>query len=120
MNVDPDLMSLGIRQVLAGLPFPAHRWQVIAQAHYYGAGSSYTVALGQLPARIYYSVAEVAAQLKAPSQQPPRLPRALTPVPLMARHRTPAHPIPGPHMPAHRIPEPRAAVEPALRVRVDS
>jgi len=91
MNVDPDLMAVGIRQVLAGLAFPAHRWQVIAQAHYYGAGSAYTVALGQLPARIYHSVAEVAAQLNTPPESPRRAHRPM-PVPSLARHRTPVHP----------------------------
>jgi len=90
MNVDPDLMAVGIRQVLAGLAFPAHRWQVIAQAHYYGAGSAYTVALGQLPARIYHSVAEVAAQLNTPPESPRRAHRPM-PVPSLARHRTPVH-----------------------------
>jgi len=114
MNVDPDLMSVGIRQVLAGLAFPAHRWQVIAQAHYYGAGSAYTVALGQLPARIYYSVAEVAAQLNTPPQ-PPRRPRRPMPMPSLATHRTPDH-----RTPEHRIPEPRAAVGRALRIGVES
>lgn len=114
MNVDPDQMSVGIRQVLAGLAFPAHRWQVIAQAQYYGAGSAYMVALGQLPPRIYHSVAELTAQLHTPPQ-PPRRPRRPRPMPSLAGH---LHPVR--RLPEHRVPEPRAAVQQPVRVWADS
>jgi hypothetical protein len=60
---DIDPMALGIQQVLAGLDFPAERWQVIAQAQYYGAGPAYTTELAQLPARTYQSLREVAVEL---------------------------------------------------------
>lgn len=65
MDVHPDPISIGIRQVLAGLRFPAQRWQVIAQAHYYGAGSGYSFALNRLPARTYLGTDDIASQLLA-------------------------------------------------------
>jgi hypothetical protein len=119
MNVDPDQMSVGIRQILAGLAFPAHRWQVIAQAQYYGAGSAYMVALGQLPPRIYHSVAEVTAHLHTPPQ-PPRRPRRPMPMLSLARHRPPEHRPPEHRLPEHRLPEPRAAAGQLVRLWIDS
>lgn len=58
-----DPLSIGVQQVLVGLTFPAQRWQLIAQAQYYGAGPAYTAELTQLPARTYQSMREVAAEL---------------------------------------------------------
>jgi len=58
-----DPLALAIQQVLVGLTFPAQRWQLIAQAHYYGAGPAYTTELGQLPERTYQSMREVVAEL---------------------------------------------------------
>jgi Protein of unknown function (DUF2795) len=63
MDVNSDLLPVGIRQILAGLEFPAHRWQIIAQAQYYGAGADFLLALDRLPARIYPSLEEVISYL---------------------------------------------------------
>jgi hypothetical protein len=63
MRNNVDHMSIGILQVLAGLEFPAQRWQVIAQAQYYGAGTAYTGELTRLPVRTYQSLREVAVEL---------------------------------------------------------
>lgn len=56
-------LALGIQQVLVGLVFPAQRWQLIAQAQYYGAGPAYTTELAQLPEQTYQSLREVAVEL---------------------------------------------------------
>jgi hypothetical protein len=63
MDVTADLLSVGARQILAGLVFPAHRWQVIAQAQYYGAGADFLLALDRLPTRTYSNIGEVLTQL---------------------------------------------------------
>jgi hypothetical protein len=63
MRNNVDHMSIGILQVLNGLEFPAERWQVIAQAQYYGAGTAYTGELTRLPVRTYQSLREVAVEL---------------------------------------------------------
>ena len=60
-TIDP--LALAIQQILVGLTFPAQRWQLIAQAHYYGAGPAYTTELAHLPERTYQSMREVVAEL---------------------------------------------------------
>jgi hypothetical protein len=74
MDTPPDLLSVGIPQILAGLTFPAPRWQVIAQAQYYGAGSDFMLALDRLPTRTYVSASDVVGELSSPPAPPP-LPR---------------------------------------------
>jgi hypothetical protein len=86
MDITADLLSVGARQVLAGLIFPAHRWQVIAQAQYYGAGADFLRALDRLPTRSYRNIGEVLAQLAEFASEnrparlsgPPRRPATLT------------------------------------------
>jgi hypothetical protein len=74
MDTAPDLLSVGIPQILAELAFPAPRWQVIAQAQYYGAGSDFMLALDRLPTRTYVSASDVVGELSTPPA-PPLLPR---------------------------------------------
>jgi hypothetical protein len=59
-----DLGAVGIREVLAGLRFPAPRWLVIAQAHYWGADAYCIQELNRLPIKTYQTLAEVAAALR--------------------------------------------------------
>lgn len=60
-----DLDIAGIRDVLDGLEFPASRWQLIAQAQYYGAHSACTGELSRLPTREYRSLSDVAEHVVA-------------------------------------------------------
>ncbi|MBO0851852.1 MAG: DUF2795 domain-containing protein [Pseudonocardia sp.] len=62
---EADLDKAGIRDVLDGMEFPAKRWQLIAQAQYYGAPSACTRELSRLPAREYTSLRDVAAHVVA-------------------------------------------------------
>jgi hypothetical protein len=104
-NIDP--MAIGIQQVLAGLAFPAERWQVIAQAQYYGAGPAYSTELAQLPARTYQSLREVAIALG-------RLRRAR----LARTGATPPRLVPAPRLPDPRLPAPRLAEPEPLDARL--
>lgn len=62
-DINVDLDAIGIREVLDDLRFPARRWQVIAQAQYYGAPRACTRELEGLPTRRYKSMREVAVEL---------------------------------------------------------
>lgn len=64
-NGEADLDKAGIRDVLNGMKFPARRWQLIAQAQYYGAHSACTGELFRLPAREFTSLRDVAAHVVA-------------------------------------------------------
>lgn len=57
-----------IRQVLADLRYPAERWQVIAEAQYYGAGSECITRLVRLPVRSYANIDEVTRELPGGSE----------------------------------------------------
>jgi hypothetical protein len=58
-GIDPA----GIQQMLAGLEFPAARWQVVAQACYWGATPECLRELGALPVRDYRDVPDIAGEL---------------------------------------------------------
>jgi uncharacterized protein DUF2795 len=62
-NVGVDLNGSGLREVLAGLRFPAQRWQVIAEAQHWGATSAFLDELITLPAREYRDLRDVATAL---------------------------------------------------------
>jgi Protein of unknown function (DUF2795) len=64
-NGEVDFDTAGLRNVLDGLEFPASRWQLIAQAQYYGAHSACTSELTRLPAREYRNLTDVAAHVVA-------------------------------------------------------
>jgi hypothetical protein len=55
--------SMGIAQVLDGLRFPAARWQVIAQADYYGADAVTRAQLVTLPVGAYTDLGAVLVAL---------------------------------------------------------
>jgi hypothetical protein len=59
-----DLHTEGIRVVFGGLRFPASRWQIIAQAQYWGTDHLFLDELGHLPEGTYASLAEVCDALK--------------------------------------------------------
>jgi hypothetical protein len=76
ISIDPD--SVGIRDVLAGVRFPAPRWQLVAQAQHWGATPSCITELVTLPVRDYRNLHDVAAaiaQQRSASAQPPQQPR---------------------------------------------
>jgi uncharacterized protein DUF2795 len=74
-------------QVLSDLPFPAHRWQLIAEAAVYGADSVTTGKLHRLPARLYADCADVTAAI-AGAPQRPRPPRRRLVVPMNVPQRS--------------------------------
>ena len=61
ISIDPD--SVGIRDVLAGVRFPAPRWQLVAHAQHWGATPSCITELVALPVREYRSLNDVAAAI---------------------------------------------------------
>jgi Protein of unknown function (DUF2795) len=61
ISIDPD--SVGIRDVLAGVRFPAPRWQLVAQAQHWGATPSCITELVALPVREYRNLNDVAAAI---------------------------------------------------------
>lgn len=77
ISIDPD--SVGIRDVLAGVRFPAPRWQLVAHAQHWGATPSCITELVTLPVRDYRNLNDVAAAIahqrsiaaQAPSQPRP-------------------------------------------------
>jgi hypothetical protein len=77
-----------VRQVLGDLPFPAYRWQLIAQAAVYGADSVTMAKLHRLPVRRYADPEEVTAAIIATQHARPR-PRRYRPVviPMNVKHR---------------------------------
>ena len=77
-----------VGQVLADLPFPAYRWQVIAQAAVYGADSVTMAKFHRLPLKRYADCAEVAVAIIATQHIQPR-PRRYRPVviPMNVKHR---------------------------------
>jgi hypothetical protein len=54
-----------VASTLAGLRFPAMRWQLIAEADYYGADAITRDELAGLPAQLYQDLATVTAALAA-------------------------------------------------------
>lgn len=54
-----------VRHVLAGLVFPASRWQLIATADLYGADVTTRERLHELPVRVYADWAEVDRALRS-------------------------------------------------------
>ncbi|HTK63941.1 MAG TPA: DUF2795 domain-containing protein [Pseudonocardia sp.] len=88
ISIDPD--SVGIRDVLAGVRFPAPRWQLVAHAQHWGATPSCITELVTLPVRDYRSLNDVAAaigQQRSMAARGPAEPRPDRPV---------APPPPGP------------------------
>jgi hypothetical protein len=77
-----------VRQVLGDLPFPAYRWQLIAQAAVYGADSVTMAKFHRLPVRRYADPEEVTAAIIATQHARPR-PRRYRPVviPMNVKHR---------------------------------
>lgn len=77
-----------VRQVFDDLPFPAYRWQLIAQATVYGADSVTMAKLHRLPPRRYADTAEVTAAIIATQHVRPQ-PRRYRPmvIPMNVRHR---------------------------------
>ena len=62
----PDPLTVRLGHVLAGLGFPAVRWQLVAQADYYGADSRSRTELGRLPAAgPYRDLAAVISAVRA-------------------------------------------------------
>jgi hypothetical protein len=78
-----------VRQVLGELPFPACRWQLIAQAAVYGADSVTMAKLHRLPPRRYTDCEDVTAAIVAAQHARPR-PRSYRPVviPMNVKHRS--------------------------------
>jgi hypothetical protein len=54
-----------IATALAGVSYPAQRWQLLAQADHYGVGGHIRADLGRLPGRAYPSLEAVIATLTA-------------------------------------------------------
>jgi len=65
LEPEPDPLAVRLGHVLAGLRFPATRWQLVAQADYYGADSKSRTELGRLPAGLYRDLAAVISAIKA-------------------------------------------------------
>jgi hypothetical protein len=63
--ISVDLDTVGMRDVLAGLRFPAPRWEVVAHAQNWGASHSCLAELTDLPARRYHSLRGVFHALQA-------------------------------------------------------
>ncbi|RZT88093.1 hypothetical protein EV383_5029 [Pseudonocardia sediminis] len=115
--VDPLAVALHQRLagVLAGLTFPAPRWQVVTEAEWYGCDMVTRSMLDRLPDRTYVSLPDLVAVLAgvlnsrpaasppAVAQRPPRLPspvRAAVPSSGAPVARPVARPAPGLRSPA--------------------
>jgi hypothetical protein len=62
-----------LAQVLAGLPYPAAKWQIIAHADGYGADSVSAAQLWSLPVAVYADLTAVCAALGLlPGRRPGR------------------------------------------------
>jgi hypothetical protein len=85
ISIDPD--SVGIRDVLAGVRFPAPRWQLVAHAQHWGATPSCISELVSLPVREYRSLNDVAAAIGHQRSLNGRGPAG--PPPPAAGHRVP-------------------------------
>jgi uncharacterized protein DUF2795 len=59
--IERDARSL--RAVLAGLVFPAWRWEIVTRAGWYGADARTTDRLRRLPARPYRDLRDIMATL---------------------------------------------------------
>jgi hypothetical protein len=77
--IDPD--EVGIRDVLAGVRFPAPRWQLVAHAQHWGATPSCVTELVALPVRDYRSLNDVAAAIAAQRSGSAHRPPAAAPIP---------------------------------------
>jgi hypothetical protein len=76
ISIDPD--SVGIRDVLDGVRYPAPRWQLVAHAQHWGATPSCITELVTLPIRDYRNLNDVAAAIarqraaaRSPAAPPP-------------------------------------------------
>jgi hypothetical protein len=56
-----------VGSALAGLPYPARLWQIVAQAEHNGAAQSVRDALLNIPARLYAGPADIANAVHASS-----------------------------------------------------
>jgi hypothetical protein len=75
---EPDPDTVRLAQVLSGLTFPALRWQLIAQADYYGADTKSRTELDRLPTGLYRDLAAVISAVNAtarPNRSPGNRPR---------------------------------------------
>lgn len=61
ISIDPD--SVGIREVLDGVRFPAPRWQIVAHAQHWGATPSCITELVTLPIREYRNLNDVTSAI---------------------------------------------------------
>ena len=88
MTPDPG-NEIVVRQVFCDLPFPAYRWQLIAQAAVYGADAVTMAKLHRLPVRRYVDCDDVAAAIVAAQHARPR-PRRIRPrpIPMNVPHRS--------------------------------
>ena len=73
-----------ISQVLAGLRYPAARWQVLAEADHYGADSASRAQLWALPTGVYDDLSSVLVELGLLARNGQR-PRANAAVPRRPR-----------------------------------
>ncbi len=82
-RISIDLNTVGIREVLAGLPFPAPRWEIVAHAQHWGAAAGCVTELMQLPARDYRDLRDVVGALRARRGATHAAPSASTRAPLL-------------------------------------
>jgi hypothetical protein len=61
MSSDTDIVAEDLREVLAGVSYPAEKWDIIACAEIYGVAAPTRRRLYHLPVRRYVSASEVAA-----------------------------------------------------------
>jgi hypothetical protein len=70
-QVDPTRLA----DVLAGVPYPASTWQLLAQADYYGADRHTRTELSRLPIGTYRDLNAVVAALREVYPSSPRTAR---------------------------------------------
>lgn len=76
----PDELGSLLALVLAELPFPARRWQLITVADLYGVDAGTRTLLYSLPARPYRDLADVIAAVAGDQDSPPALPEPRMPL----------------------------------------
>ena len=64
-----ELNDVQMRSVLAGMSYPAFRWEIIVWAEYNGAGPSVLDALHEIPRRVYAGSEEVLAAVMGSERQ---------------------------------------------------
>jgi len=65
-GAEPDPDTVRLTHVLFGLTFPALKWQLVAQADYYGADMKSRTELDRLPTGLYRDLAAVISAVRAP------------------------------------------------------